>query len=39
MIYMHFEGRLPQARVARFNLSWLMTGEPTGDGVVPKVIQ
>ena len=36
-IYMHFEGRLPQARVARFNLSWLMGGEPTGDGVIPKI--
>ncbi len=34
-IYMHFEGRLPQTRVARFNLSWLMAGEPTGDGEVP----
>jgi hypothetical protein len=32
---MHFEGRLPQTRVARFNLSWLMDGEPTGDGEVP----
>ena len=36
-IYMHFEGRLPQTRVARFNLSWLMDGEPTGDGAVPKI--
>jgi sialidase-1 len=36
-IYMHFEGRLPQTRVARFNLSWLMAGEPTGDGEVPKI--
>ena len=38
-IYMHFEGRLPQAHVARFNLSWLMAGEPTGDGEVPKIDQ
>ena len=36
-IYMHFEGRLPQSRVARFNLSWLMAGEPTGDGEGPKI--
>ncbi|SVB43901.1 uncharacterized protein METZ01_LOCUS196755, partial [marine metagenome] len=27
--------RLPQTRVARFNLSWLMAGVPTGDGKVP----
>jgi hypothetical protein len=38
-IYMHFEGRLPQAHVARFNLSWLMAGEPTSDGEVPKIDQ
>ena len=38
-IYMHFEGRLPQTHVARFNLSWLMAGEPTGDGEVPKIDQ
>ena len=35
-IYMHFEGELPQSHVARFNLSWLMAGETTGDGVVPQ---
>jgi sialidase-1 len=36
-IYMHFEARLPQTRVARFNLSWLMDGEPTGDGEVSEI--
>jgi len=36
-IYMHFEGRVPHdSHVARFNLSWLMAGELTGDGEVPK---
>jgi len=36
-IYLHFEGRVPHdSHVARFNLSWLMEGKPTGDGVVPK---
>ncbi|MGY8652189.1 MAG: sialidase family protein [Verrucomicrobiia bacterium] len=36
-IYLHFEGG-PKggSQVARFNLSWLLAGEPTGDGVVPK---
>ena len=36
-IYMHFEGDLPQTHVARFNLSWLLAGELTGDGVVPMI--
>jgi sialidase-1 len=36
-IYLHFEGQLPQTHVARLNLSWLMVGEPTGDGVVHKM--
>lgn len=35
-IYLHFEGG-PQAgsTVARFNLSWVLGGSPTGDGQVP----
>lgn len=35
-IYLHFEGG-PKAgsQVARFNLSWLLNGEPTGDGTLP----
>jgi len=32
-IYLHYEGG--GSKVARFNLSWLMGGEPTGDGTVP----
>lgn len=37
LIYLHFEGG-PKggSTVARFNLSWLMGGEATGDGEVPK---
>ena len=35
-IYMHFEGLLPQSHVARFNLSWLLSGTRTGDGVIPS---
>jgi len=36
-IYLHFEGG-PQggSTVARFNLSWLLQGEKTGDGDLPK---
>jgi sialidase-1 len=36
-IYLHFEGG-PKggSTVARFNLSWLLKGEPTGDGSIPK---
>jgi sialidase-1 len=36
-IYLHFEGG-PQggSTVARFNLRWLLEGEATGDGSVPK---
>jgi sialidase-1 len=36
-IYLHFEGG-PKggSTVARFNLSWLMAGEPTGDGTIPE---
>ena len=37
-IYMHFEGLVPKdSHVARFNLSWLMGGKPTGDGTIPKI--
>ena len=36
-IYIHFEGRLPQTHVGRFNLSWLMEGQMTGNGEVPKI--
>lgn len=36
-IYLHFEGG-PQggSTVARFNLSWLLEGEKTGDGGIPS---
>jgi sialidase-1 len=35
-IYLHFEGGPDGgSTVARFNLSWLLEGEPTGDGRVP----
>ena len=36
-IYLHFEGGPGGNRssVARFNLSWLLGGEPTGDGSLP----
>jgi cyclophilin family peptidyl-prolyl cis-trans isomerase len=35
-IYLHFEGGSDGgSQVARFNLSWLLQGERTGDGVVP----
>ncbi|GAB5561689.1 MAG: hypothetical protein SynsKO_33360 [Synoicihabitans sp.] len=33
-IYLNFESE-SQSKVARFNLSWLLAGEPTGDGNVP----
>ena len=36
-IYIHFEGRLPQSHVGRFNLSWLLEGQLTGNGEVPKI--
>ncbi|MDP6546882.1 MAG: exo-alpha-sialidase [Phycisphaerae bacterium] len=37
-IYMHFEGLVPKdSHVARFNLSWLMGGKPTGDGTIPRI--
>jgi sialidase-1 len=35
-IYLHFEGGPSGgSQVARFNLSWLLRGEPTDDGQVP----
>ena len=35
-IYLHFEGGPGGgSQVARFNLSWLLAGESTGDGVPP----
>jgi sialidase-1 len=33
-IYLHFES--DGGKVARFNLSWLLAGEPTGDGRIPE---
>jgi len=36
-IYLHFEGGPSGgSQVARFNLSWLLAGEPTGDGTIPE---
>ncbi|MEO0474723.1 MAG: sialidase family protein [Planctomycetota bacterium] len=34
-IYLHYESK-GGSKVARFNLSWLLKGEATGDGSVPK---
>ena len=36
LIFLHFEGG-PQggSELARFNLAWLLKGEPTGDGSIP----
>ena len=43
MIYLLFEGgpdgTYTQMQVARFNLAWLLAGEPTGDGEVPPWVQ
>ena len=38
-IYLHFEGG-PEGggTLARFNLSWVLEGEPTGDGAVPVAL-
>ncbi|MEM0925556.1 MAG: sialidase family protein [Planctomycetota bacterium] len=36
-IYLHFES--DGSKVARFNLSWLLGGEATGDGTVPTEIE
>jgi sialidase-1 len=37
-IYLQFEERQGGGQVARFNLGWLLSGELTGDGVVPDDI-
>jgi len=37
-IYVHYEGG-PGSQVARFNLTWVMAGEKTGDGEVPTFPQ
>ncbi len=34
-IYLLYEGG-PGAQIARFNLAWLVEGDPTGDGEVPE---
>jgi sialidase-1 len=43
MIYLLFEGgpagRYSAMQVARFNLSWILEGEPTGDGDVPSWVR
>jgi sialidase-1 len=40
LVYLLFEGgpdgRYSAMQVARFNLSWILAGEPTGDGHVPE---
>jgi sialidase-1 len=38
LIYLHFEGGPSDdgGSIARFNLSWLLEGEPTGDGILPE---
>jgi len=40
-IYLYFDvhAERPPIRVARFNLSWLLQGEPTGDGELPAWIE
>lgn len=35
-IYVHYESK-GGSRVARFNLSWLLQGEATGDGTMPEL--
>ena len=36
-IYLHFEGGPGGgSHVARFNLAWILQGEKTGDGVIPR---
>ena len=37
-IYLQFEEREAGGRMARFNLSWLMGGKPTGDGQLPEAL-
>jgi sialidase-1 len=34
-IYLHYESA-GGSSVARFNLSWILDGEPTGNGTLPK---
>ena len=37
-IFLHFEGGSDGgSKIARFNLAWLLEGEPTGDGEVPNL--
>ena len=39
-IYLHFEGGpAGGSQVARFNLTWLLQGEATGDGNVPRELR
>ena len=41
-IYLHFEGGQANgtgSHMARFNLSWLLEGEETGDGVIPDLAE
>jgi sialidase-1 len=39
-IYLHFEGGPDGgSQVARLNLSWLLAGQPTGDGTVPQELR
>ncbi len=39
-IYLHFEGGPDGgSQVARFNLSWLVAGESTGDGAIPAQLR
>ena len=39
-IFLHFEGGPGGgSQVARFNLAWLLAGEPTDDGEVPDWLQ
>jgi sialidase-1 len=33
-IYLQYESG-PKSMIARFNLAWLLQGEPTGDGAIP----
>ncbi len=39
-IYLHYEGDPgKEMKLARFNLSWLLAGEPTGNGKVPAWVK
>jgi hypothetical protein len=38
-VYLQYEERSGGGRVARFNLSWVLAGELTGDGDLPEKVE